>query len=127
MAKWQAAAMIAALAGVAWASGGWDEAKSKADDAKRKGEEATKQFVQAEKKVVGAMCNARDLESLKDTGRSAASDARSNLRDKLTDFNHATDEAVNLLDHIDSKDSHRSDASSLESELKRAKEKIDDN
>ena len=117
--------MIASLAGLAWASGGWDEAKNKADEAKRKGDESEKKFVEAEKKVVGAMCNAREIDNLKDTGRSAASDARGNLRDKLSEFHRATDDAVNLLDHIDSKDSHHGDASSLESDLKRAKERID--
>ena len=117
--------MFAALAGLAWASGGWDEAKSKADEAKKKGDDTQHEFVQAEKKTVAAMCNARDLDHLKDTGRSAASDARSNVRDKLNDFHRLTDQAIQLLDKIDSKDSHHSDAYSLENDLKRQKEKLD--
>ena len=124
--KWTGTAIIMCAAGLAWASGGWDDAKSKADEAKRKGDETQKKFVESEKKLVGAMCNARDVDNLKDAGRSAASDARSSLRDKLSEFDRATDQATQLLDKIDSKDTHHSDAGSLESDLKRRKQQLDE-
>ena len=118
--------MIAALAGVAYASGSWDEAKSKADEAKRNGEETQKRYVEATKKIVGAMCQARELDGVKDAGRSEASNQRSNVRDKLDSFHHSTKEAIDILDKLDDKDPHHSDASSLKRELESAREKLDD-
>jgi hypothetical protein len=123
-ATWQVAAIVAAVTGVAWASG-WDEARSKAEDAKRKADEVQKASVQASHKVVGAMCQARDLDRLKDTGRSEASNVRSDVRSKLDAYHHAVSEAIDRLDHIDSKDSHHGDASSLERDLKDTREKVD--
>jgi uncharacterized phage infection (PIP) family protein YhgE len=116
---------VAALAGVAWASGGWDEARSKAEDAKRKADETHQAYAQAARKIVGAMCQARDIDHLKDAGRSEASNVRSDVRSKLDTYHRAVGEAIERLDHIDSKDSHHSDASSLERDLKDMREKLD--
>src|SRR5262249_50877575 len=124
MKKWQAATLVAALAGVARA-GGWDEAKHKADDAKRKAEDVKAAYLQDNKRVVTAMCQARDLEHLKDSGRTEANNVRSNMRDKLEAYHRSVKDAIDALDHIDSKDSHHSEAYSLENELKSTKEKLD--
>lgn len=124
MKKWQAAALVAALAGVAWA-GGWDDAKHKADEAKHKADEVRTAYVESTKKVVTAMCQARDLEHLKETGRSEAGNVRSSVRDKLDRYHSAVKEAIDALDHLDSTDSHHGEANTLESELKSAREKLD--
>jgi len=119
-------ALIAAtLTGVAWAAGGWDEAKGKADEAKRKADDVHKVYVDATRKVVDAMCQARDPSSLKDTGRSEASNVRGNVRDALETYHRTVTEALDRLDHLDSKDSHHSDVYSLENELKSTRDRLD--
>ena len=125
-AKWVSVAIVASIAGLAWASGVWDEAKIKADEARRKYDEADKQFVTGEKKVVGAMCEARDVDNLKDTGRSAAGDARYDLSSKVDDFHRAVREALDKLQSIESGDPNYSDANSLTRELQNLQGRLDD-
>jgi hypothetical protein len=123
------AAILLATVGVgaAWAAGGWDDAKNKADEAKRKGEEVQKVLPTAMKKIVGAMCAAGDDDRAR-VGESEASNGRSALRDKLDAFHRTTKDALERLERMsnDYKDAHHSDASSLVSELKSRRDKLDD-
>jgi hypothetical protein len=125
MARWQALVIVTAFAGLAWAGASWDEAKTKAEEAKQKADDVRKVYVQATKKVVIAMCQARDVDSIKDAGQRGADEARGDVYDKLESFHRAVKEAIDLLDRIDSNDPHHNDASSLESELRSARDQLD--
>lgn len=116
---------MATAAGVTWAAGTWDEAKGKADDAKHKAEDVQKSYVEATRRVVGAVCQAREITGLKEAGRSEASNVRYNVRNSLDNYHRAVSEAIDKLDHLDSNDSHHSDVYSLENELKSTRERLD--
>ncbi len=113
---------------VAWASGDWSAAKSKVDELKRKADDVKKLAPAETRKVVAAVCAAAD-DSRKSAGESAASSARSNVSDKVNELERMKRDAIDLLDHVISDDKlkdHRSEAQSMESDVKQRWDKIND-
>jgi hypothetical protein len=113
------------LGGVAWA--GWSDIRSKAQDAKSKADEVHRYLPGEMKKIVAAMCAASD-DGRKSAGESEASSGRSTLRDKLDSFHRAAKDAIDQLQPIanDYNDANHSEASSLLSDLKSRRDKLDD-
>jgi len=113
------------LGGVAWA--GWTDIRSKAQDAKSKADEIHRYLPGEMKKIVAAMCAAGD-DNRKSAGESEASNGRSTVRDKLDTFHRTAKDAIDQLQPIanDSNDGNHSEASSLMSDLKSRRDKLDD-
>ncbi|HEV7555352.1 MAG TPA: hypothetical protein VGO00_07865 [Kofleriaceae bacterium] len=120
--------MLLSLAlGIAWASGDWSGAKSKADDYNHKRDELHKVVVQETKKLVAAACIAEHDE--RSRGDDAASSARSRVGDKFNEAEHAQRDAIDMLERVindDSLKSNRDEARKLQSDVKSTWEKIKD-
>jgi hypothetical protein len=120
-----ALALTTAL-GVAWAAGNWSDAKRKADDFKRQADEVKRLAPEETRKIVAAMCSADD-DGRKSAGESAAASARSRVGDKWNALERIKREALDDLRAVQSGDKdHRSEASSLESEVKSRWDRLDD-
>ena len=121
------ASSLSVVVGVAWASGDWGKAKSKADEYKTKREELKKVTGQETKKLVAAACVAdKDQRGNAD---SAASNARSRVSDKFSELEHTERDAIDLLDHVigdDALKSNRDEARSLENDIKSSWDKVKD-
>jgi hypothetical protein len=117
-------AIVACVAGVAFASGDWSGAKSKADDFKSKADQLVREVPAELKKIVTAACDASDDER----GR-AASDAASNvcshINDKYGELERIERDAIDKLDHLDDRD-HKDEARHLADEIKSRWSKIND-
>ncbi len=117
-------AVLVAAAGVAYASGDWSSAKSKADEFKSKADDLVRDLPSETKKIVEAACSAND----DDRGRSAesaASNARSHVNDKFNDLERLERDAVDKLEHVDDKD-HKDEARRLADEVKSRWSKVKD-
>ena len=117
-------AVLVVCAGVAWASGDWSSAKSKADEFKSKADDLVRDLPSQTKKIVEAACSAND----DDRGRSAesaASSARSHINDRFNDLERLERDAIEKLEHVDDKD-HKDEARRLADEVKSRWSKVKD-
>jgi len=121
------ASCLLVLIGVAWASGDWNKAKSRADDYKTKRDELRRTAAEETKKLVAAACVAdKDQRSNADN---AASNARSRVADKFNDLERIERDAVDLLEHVigdDALKSNRDEARTREQEIKSSWDRIKD-
>jgi len=122
--KQKIALLVVCSAGIAWASGDWSGARSKADDFKSKAEQLVRELPNETRKVVTAACTATD----DDRGRAAsdaASNARSRINDKYNELERIERDAIDKLEHVDDKD-HKDEARRLADDIKSRWSKIGD-
>lgn len=116
--------VLMCAAGIAWASGDWSGAKSKADDFKSKAEQLVREMPNETKKIVAAACAATDDERGR-AASDAASNARSHINDKYNELEHLERDAIDKLEHVDDKD-HKDEARRLADEVKSRWSKLGD-
>jgi hypothetical protein len=120
-------ALLSLAIGIAWASGDWSGAKSKADDYNRKREDLHKTAAQETKKLVAAACIAEH--DNRSRGDDAASSARSRVADKFNEAERSERDAVDSLDRVindDNLKSNHDEARRLQSDIKSGWDKIKD-
>jgi hypothetical protein len=123
-----AAALVAGLGGLAWASGDWSGAQHKVEEFRRRADEVARQAPAETRKIVAAICAADD-ESRRSEADSASSSARSHINDKLGELERNERDALDALEQVERDDKlkdRQSDARSLASDVKSRWDKVKD-
>jgi len=110
--------MVAGL-GIAWASGDWSSARSKADEFKSRQQDLKKFEPDETRQVVKAICEA-DEEARRDIGRDISDRVAREVNDKLSDLQRVRDDANKLLDDVIADDNlkdNRDDAKRLKEDV----------
>jgi hypothetical protein len=116
--------VLVCAAGIAWASGDWSGARSKADEFKSKADQLVRDTPTETKKIVAAACAATDDERGR-AASDAASNARSHVNDKYNELERIERDAIDQLEHVDDKD-HKDEARRLGDEVKSRWSKMGD-
>src|SRR5882762_248619 len=113
--------------GVAWASGDWSAARSKADEFKNRQYDLKRLDPEEARKIVTAICEV-DEDARKDIGRDIADRVSREVNDKFSELERVRDDTNKLLDDVISDDNlkdNRDDAKRLKDEVKDRWESID--
>jgi hypothetical protein len=121
------ALLLVCVTGIAWASGDWSSAKSKADEFKSKADQLARDTPAQTAKIVAAACAASDDERGR-AASSAASNVRSNVNDKYSELERTQRDVIDKLEHLDDKDQkdHKDEARRLTDEVKSRWSKLGD-
>jgi len=114
-----AMAMVGTGIGVAWASGNWSDARSKAEDFKSRHQDLRKLTPDETRRVVTAICEA-DEDARKDIGRDASERVSREVNDKLSELERLRNDATKILDDVISDDNlkdNRDDAKRLKDDV----------
>ncbi|MEO7734874.1 MAG: hypothetical protein ABIY55_28220 [Kofleriaceae bacterium] len=118
------ALLLVCATGIAWASGDWGSAKSKADELKSKADELVRDTPAQTAKIVTAACAASDDERGR-AASAAASSVRGHVNDKYSELERSERDVIDKLEHVDDKD-HKDDARRLADEVKSRWSKLGD-
>ncbi|MEO7732413.1 MAG: hypothetical protein ABIY55_15700 [Kofleriaceae bacterium] len=105
--------------GVAWASGNWSDARSKADEFKSRQQDLRKLDPEETRRVVTAICEA-DEDARKDSGRDASERVAREVNDKMSELERLRNDASKLLDDVINDDNlkdNRDDAKRLKDDV----------
>ncbi len=105
--------------GVAWASGNWSDARSKADEFKSRQQDLRKLDPEETRRVVSAICEA-DEDARRDAGRDASERVAREVNDKMSELERLRNDANKLLDDVISDDNlkgNRDDAKRLKDDV----------
>lgn len=111
--------VVLAGLGIAWASGDWSAARSKADEFTSRQQDLRKLEPEEIRQIVKAICEA-DEEARQDVGRDASERVSREVNDKMSDLQRTRDDANKLLDDVISDDNlkdNRDDAKRLKEDV----------
>jgi hypothetical protein len=112
-------AVLVAGIGVAWASGNWSDARSKADEFKSRQQDLRKLDPEETRRVVTAICEAEE-DARKDAGRDASERVAREVNDKMSELERLRNDANKLLDDVINDDNlkgNRDDAKRLKDDV----------
>lgn len=112
-------AMLVVGIGVAWASGNWSAARSKADEFKSRQQDLRRLDPDETRRIVSAICEA-DEDARRDVGRDASERAAREVGDKMSELERLRDDANRLLDDVINDDNlkgNRDDAKRLKDDV----------
>ena len=114
-----AVVVVVASIGVAWASGDWSAARSKADEFKSRQQDLRKLDPEETRQVVTAICEA-DEDARRDVGRDASERVAREVNDKMSELERLRDDANRLIDNVINNDGlkdNRDDAKRLKEDV----------
>lgn len=114
-----AVAVVAIGIGVAWASGDWSAARSKADEFKSRQQDLRKLDPEETRRIVTAICDA-DEDARKDAGRDISDRVSREVNDKMSDLERVRNDANKLLDDVigdDNLKDNRDDAKRMKEDV----------